>query len=234
MVGVVVVVVAVVVVVVVIVAAVVVVAVVIVIVAVDGGAGAHCVVVRVLAGSGVSPENYVGLTRKYHTSKIRSFEDLNFVTSFGFRCVAHSSCFAPAAAAAYPGATLPIHRGEALSSLCEVSGSFTVTTRTAKEPVATCIKYNTRGEIVSKVRECHELCLSGPSLVNVHAGCCVVAPDANSAACRHNHLHCGLVQAAASAAPGVYENHQAAVRQSCEFAAGSYAEVCNVCSTGTC
>lgn len=76
-------------------------------------------------GSGVSPENYVGLTRKYHTSKISEFDDIWAVASFGFR-------------------------GEALSSLCELAGSFQVTTRTRDESVGTKISYQQDGSIASR------------------------------------------------------------------------------------
>jgi DNA mismatch repair protein PMS2 len=56
-------------------------------------------------GLGVTPTNYAHLARKYHTSKLRRFEDLTAVATFGFR-------------------------GEALSSLCELAREFIVTTRT--------------------------------------------------------------------------------------------------------
>ena len=47
-------------------------------------------------GKGVTKENFEALTLKHHTSKISGFEDVSFVSTFGFR-------------------------GEALSSLCAVS-----------------------------------------------------------------------------------------------------------------
>lgn len=68
-------------------------------------------------GSGVAPKDYQGLTLKYHTSKISEFGDLWSVQSFGFR-------------------------GEALSSLCEISGSFEVTTRTDEQSVGTRLSYD--------------------------------------------------------------------------------------------
>lgn len=37
-------------------------------------------------GAGVTPDNYASLARKHYTSKISSFEDIESVTSFGFRC----------------------------------------------------------------------------------------------------------------------------------------------------
>jgi DNA mismatch repair ATPase MutL len=39
----------------------------------------------VVAGSGISEDNYVGLALKYHTSKLRSFDDLLAVETYGFR-----------------------------------------------------------------------------------------------------------------------------------------------------
>lgn len=77
-------------------------------------------------GSGVSPSDYEGLALKYHTSKLSTFSDLCGVTSFGFR-------------------------GEALSSLCELAGSFTVTTRTAGESVGVKLTYGRDGNLLGKV-----------------------------------------------------------------------------------
>ena len=77
-------------------------------------------------GSGINEENYIGLTAKYHTSKLSTFEDLRSVTSFGFR-------------------------GEALSSLCELSGSFVVTTRTPEQAAAVKLTYDRTGALLSTV-----------------------------------------------------------------------------------
>lgn len=77
-------------------------------------------------GSGVSPSNYEGIALKYHTSKLSTFSDLTAVTSFGFR-------------------------GEALSSLCELAGSFSVTTRTSEESVGVRLTYSRNGKLVGKV-----------------------------------------------------------------------------------
>ena len=52
-------------------------------------------------GAGVTKANYQALTRKYHTSKLSNFADLEQVSSFGFR-------------------------GEALSSICELATRFEV------------------------------------------------------------------------------------------------------------
>ncbi|CAM9544259.1 unnamed protein product [Ectocarpus sp. 6 AP-2014] len=76
-------------------------------------------------GSGVSPSNYEGLALKYHTSKLATFSDLTGVRSFGFR-------------------------GEALSSLCELAGSFSVTTRTADESVGVKLAYGRNGKMLGK------------------------------------------------------------------------------------
>ncbi len=60
---------------------------------------------------------------KHHTSKLRSFDDLASVRSFGFR-------------------------GEALSSLCAL-GALTVTTKTANEPLASTLTFDASGRLVS-------------------------------------------------------------------------------------
>ena len=81
-------------------------------------------------GSGVSPENFEALVAKYHTSKLASFEALASVASFGFR-------------------------GEALSSLCELAGSFTVVTRTRDAPTATRLTYDRAGTLQSREPAAH-------------------------------------------------------------------------------
>ena len=63
---------------------------------------------------------------KHHTSKLASFSDLQSVTTFGFR-------------------------GEALSSLCALAHSVSVTTATAAEaPVGTIIEFERTGKVRSK------------------------------------------------------------------------------------
>ena len=37
-------------------------------------------------GSGILPVDYPGIALKYYTSKIRSFDDIQSIHSFGFRC----------------------------------------------------------------------------------------------------------------------------------------------------
>ena len=67
---------------------------------------------------------YVG--RKHHTSKLSAFHDLTTLTSFGFR-------------------------GEALSSLCALCESVTVTTATVdKAPMGAVLELDKRGEVKSK------------------------------------------------------------------------------------
>ena len=75
-------------------------------------------------GSGVAPENHQALTVKYATSKISTFDDLAALGSFGFR-------------------------GEALSSLCALSQSLTVVTRTEREDAGTRLEYDAAGAVRS-------------------------------------------------------------------------------------
>lgn len=55
-------------------------------------------------GYGIHKDDFESVVKKYSTSKIQQFEDIDFVESFGFR-------------------------GEALSSICEISGKFIITTK---------------------------------------------------------------------------------------------------------
>ena len=77
-------------------------------------------------GHGIPAEDRPLVCRRYCTSKIRDFHDLRNVGGkwLGFR-------------------------GEALSSMAEMSGSLNVTTRVEGEPVAVKLKYNRNGELVS-------------------------------------------------------------------------------------
>ena len=72
-------------------------------------------------GKGVTEENFAALTLKHHTSKIMGFEDVSFVTTFGFR-------------------------GEALSSLCAVS-RLSITTRHQSSETGTRLDYDHNGAI---------------------------------------------------------------------------------------
>ncbi|EKX51491.1 Pms1 mismatch repair mutL [Guillardia theta CCMP2712] len=73
-------------------------------------------------GSGISPGDFELLACKHTTSKLRRFDDLNSLTTFGFR-------------------------GEALSSLCAICEKVTITTRTANEVIATKLEYDKNGKL---------------------------------------------------------------------------------------
>jgi DNA mismatch repair protein MutL len=77
-------------------------------------------------GHGIQAEDRPLVCRRYCTSKIRDFQDLREVGGkwLGFR-------------------------GEALSSVTEMSGSLCVTTRVEGEPVAVKLKYGRDGELAS-------------------------------------------------------------------------------------
>jgi DNA mismatch repair protein PMS2 len=75
-------------------------------------------------GHGVKPADYEALMLKYHTSKLSSFDELENLSSFGFR-------------------------GEALSSLCAVA-DVSVVTRTAEEETGSKLTYDHTGKILTK------------------------------------------------------------------------------------
>uniref|UniRef100_A0AAG5DI07 Mismatch repair endonuclease PMS2 n=1 Tax=Anopheles atroparvus TaxID=41427 RepID=A0AAG5DI07_ANOAO len=75
-------------------------------------------------GSGVEEKNFLGLTAKYHTSKLREFTDLETIETFGFR-------------------------GEALSSLCALS-DMVITTRHCSAGHATKLTLNHEGQIKTR------------------------------------------------------------------------------------
>jgi DNA mismatch repair protein PMS2 len=71
-------------------------------------------------GSGIDPLNYEGIAMKHHTSKLKDFEDVYSVSTFGFR-------------------------GEALNSLCELSGAFSVATKQANNAVGSHLQFDQIG-----------------------------------------------------------------------------------------
>lgn len=71
------------------------------------------------------------LALKHHTSKLAEFHDLQSLTTFGFR-------------------------GEALSSLCAL-GNLTVETRTASEPVATHLTFDSSGVLVAERKTARQI-----------------------------------------------------------------------------
>ncbi|KIY49654.1 hypothetical protein FISHEDRAFT_40913 [Fistulina hepatica ATCC 64428] len=75
-------------------------------------------------GSGIANDSFDGLAAKHHTSKLASYADLATVRTFGFR-------------------------GEALSSLCSLSESVTVTT-TTQAPLGILLELDARGAIRKK------------------------------------------------------------------------------------
>lgn len=79
-------------------------------------------------GSGIESSNYNSLALKHHTSKLQDFADLIRVTTFGFR-------------------------GEALSSLCELSKVQFTTATQSEDPVGTILEMNRDGTIQSRDRK---------------------------------------------------------------------------------
>jgi DNA mismatch repair protein PMS2 len=73
-------------------------------------------------GGGVPPASYQALTLKYHTSKLAAFDDLQALSSFGFR-------------------------GEALSSLCAVA-DVAVVTRTADQDCGARLAFDAAGALI--------------------------------------------------------------------------------------
>lgn len=75
-------------------------------------------------GHGIPIDDHANICKHAFTSKIETVDDLKNVggNSFGFR-------------------------GEALASIAEMSGGVTITTRTATEVTATCLKYGRDGTL---------------------------------------------------------------------------------------
>ncbi|XP_075524207.1 LOW QUALITY PROTEIN: DNA mismatch repair protein PMS1 [Primulina tabacum] len=82
-------------------------------------------------GSGISPKNFRVLALKHHTSKLNGFQDLESLTTFGFR-------------------------GEALSSLCAL-GDLTIETRSSSEVVATHLTYNRSGLLTTEKKTARQV-----------------------------------------------------------------------------
>lgn len=76
-------------------------------------------------GDGIAKDDFEGIGRKHHTSKLRTFENLTMVTTFGFR-------------------------GEALSSLCALAHVQVVTCTQNDSPMATKLELDVNGEIKSQ------------------------------------------------------------------------------------
>ncbi|XP_070499909.1 mismatch repair endonuclease PMS2 [Chironomus tepperi] len=75
-------------------------------------------------GLGIEQCNFEGITAKHHTSKLKSFQDLESIHTFGFR-------------------------GEALSSLCGLS-DVVITTRHSSSEYGTKLIYNNDGQIIDR------------------------------------------------------------------------------------
>ena len=77
-----------------------------------------------IVGSGVEEKNFAGLTALHHTSKLKEFEDLGSIDTFGFR-------------------------GEALSSLCAFS-DLTIITRHSSTTHGTKLEFDHDGTIIKQ------------------------------------------------------------------------------------
>eukprot|EP01041_Mallomonas_annulata_P002270 gene2270-4419_t len=75
-------------------------------------------------GCGINPENFNSIALKHHTSKLKDFEDLKSVRSFGFR-------------------------GEALNALCEISGALSVTTKQEHQSFGSNLQFGRDGQLIS-------------------------------------------------------------------------------------
>lgn len=76
-------------------------------------------------GDGISKADFEGIGFKHHTSKLRTFENLTMVTTFGFR-------------------------GEAISSLCALANVVVITCTKNDAPLATKLELDNDGKIKSK------------------------------------------------------------------------------------
>ena len=76
---------------------------------------------------GIRAKDFEALALKHYTSKIEAFEDLETVRSYGFR-------------------------GEALSSICQLSGQLSIWTRHEQESMGTYLIFDPTGKVHSQVR----------------------------------------------------------------------------------
>jgi DNA mismatch repair protein PMS2 len=87
-------------------------------------------------GNGIDPSNFEGIAMKHCTSKLKDFEDVYSVSTFGFR-------------------------GEALNSLCELSGAFSVVSKQANSPVGAHLQFDQVGRYISTLvspRQLFDMC----------------------------------------------------------------------------
>ncbi len=80
-------------------------------------------------GSGISPSDFANVARKHHTSKLASFDDLESISSFGFR-------------------------GEALAALANVA-RLSICTRRACDANGTRLEFDASGEVISSIPASH-------------------------------------------------------------------------------
>jgi hypothetical protein len=80
-------------------------------------------------GSGIAPSDFASVARKHHTSKLSSFDDLESVSSFGFR-------------------------GEALAALANVA-RLSMSTRRACDGIGTRLEFDGSGEVISSTPISH-------------------------------------------------------------------------------
>ncbi|KAI5270838.1 DNA mismatch repair protein MutL [Aureobasidium subglaciale] len=75
-------------------------------------------------GTGIAPEDFESVALKHHTSKLRSYDDLESLGTFGFR-------------------------GEALASLCALSQLYIITARESDSPRGTRLEFEVSGKLKS-------------------------------------------------------------------------------------
>ena len=90
-------------------------------------------------GAGIDVNDHEFVALKHFTSKISTFADVKGVKSFGFR-------------------------GEAVSAICELSKSFSITTKTAHQSVGSKLRYSRDGKYVI----CMSLWVYLIKIINIH------------------------------------------------------------------